>query len=62
MNNYKNIEDFTPLFKIERLVNLNISETNILDISFLENNKNILKDYICIIVKILKILLLYLNW
>ena len=37
----KNIEDFTPLSKIERLEILNVSETNISDISFLDKNKNI---------------------
>ena len=37
----KNIEDFTPLSKLERLETLNVSNINISDISFLENNKNI---------------------
>ena len=37
----KNIKDFTPISKIERLEILDVGETNICDISFLENNKNI---------------------
>ena len=37
----KNIKDFSPISKIERLEILNISFTNISDISFLEKNKNI---------------------
>ena len=37
----ENINDFTPISKLERLENLNVSYTNISDISFLEKNKNI---------------------
>ena len=51
-NNYNNInnldlsecskiKDFTPISTLKELTNLNVSYTNISDISFLENNKNI---------------------
>ena len=42
----KNIKDFIPLFKLERLEILIICDTNISDISFLEKNKNI-KIFFC---------------
>ena len=37
----RKIRDFTPISKIERFEDLNVSFTNISDISFIENNKNI---------------------
>jgi len=37
----KKIKDFTPISKLETLENLDISYTNISDISFLVKNKNI---------------------
>ena len=37
----KNIKDFTIISKLEKLEYLNVSDTNISDISFLEKNKNI---------------------
>ena len=36
-----NIKDYSFISKLEKLENLNLCLTNILDISFLENNKNI---------------------
>jgi len=41
LNKCENIEDFTPISKLERLEILNINDRNISDISFLEKNKNI---------------------
>ena len=38
----RNIKDFTPISKIERLKILNVNETYISDISFLEKNKYII--------------------
>ena len=35
------IKDFTPISKFKKLTNLNVSYTNISDISFLENNKKL---------------------
>ena len=45
----KNIKDFTPISKFERLEYLDFNEINISDISFLEKNKNIkeLNLYYC---------------
>ena len=37
----KNIKDFTPISKLERLEILDLSETDIFAISFIEKNKNI---------------------
>ena len=37
----KNIEDFSIISKLNQLEILNLEDTNISDISFLENNKNI---------------------
>ena len=37
----KNIKDFTPISKLQRLEILNVNKTYISDISFLEKNKNI---------------------
>ena len=37
----ENIEDFTPISKLEKLEILNVNETYIFDISFIKNNKNI---------------------
>ena len=42
----ENIKDFTPISKLENLEILNISKTNISDISFIENNKNINELYL----------------
>ena len=41
LSHCKNVKDFTPISKIDRLENLDISHTNISDISFLVKNKNI---------------------
>jgi len=46
LSHCENIKDFTPISKYERLEILNISKTNICDISFLENNKNIKELYL----------------
>ena len=56
-----NINDFSFLSKLDKLEILNLSFTNISDISFLENNKNIFKNYIQKDIKLLKILIHYLN-
>ena len=42
----ENIKDFSPISKLESLENLDISNTNISDISFLEKNKNIKELYL----------------
>ena len=42
----KNIKDFTIISKLEKLENLNVTYTNISDISFLEKNKNIKELYL----------------
>ena len=41
MNGCENTEDFSHTSKLKRLEYLDYSYTNISDISFLENNKNI---------------------
>ena len=41
MNGCYNIEDFSTISKLEKLEILNVNETYISDISFLEKNKNI---------------------
>ena len=41
MENCKNIKDFNPISKVEKLEDLDVSFTNISDISFLEKNKNV---------------------
>ena len=46
MCNCKNIKEFTPISKLERLEILDVSYTNISDISFLEKNKNIKELYL----------------
>ena len=49
MDSRENIKNFTPISKFERLEKLDVSYTNISDISFLEKNKNIkeLNLYYC---------------
>ena len=46
MSNCKNIKEFTPISKLERLEILDVSYTNISDISLLEKNKNIKELYL----------------
>ena len=41
LDHCEDIEDFTPISKLERLEILSLNRGNISDISFLENNKNI---------------------
>ena len=41
LEGYENIKDFSLISKLEKLENLNLSCTDISDISFLEKNKNI---------------------
>ena len=47
LTNCKNIKDFTPISKLERLEILNISYTKISDIPFLEKNKTIKELNLC---------------
>jgi len=46
LDSRENIKNFTPISKFERLEKLDVSYTNISDISFLEKNKNIKELYL----------------